>query len=98
VRFQAVGQDTTERKLMEQLLKSRLMLREYSIEHSVDVVVGRVLEEVKRLTCCEYVFFRFVNSEGGIIGADEQAKLNSSLRNKYESNILDSSMFDDWFM
>ncbi len=57
VRFQAVGQDTTERKLMEQLLKSRLMLREYSIEHSVDVIIGRALEEVEKLTCSEYVFF-----------------------------------------
>ncbi|MFW5498203.1 MULTISPECIES: ATP-binding protein [unclassified Maridesulfovibrio] len=96
VRFQAVGQDTTERKLMEQLLKSRLMLREYSIEHSVDVIIGRALEEVERLTCSEYVFFRFIESEDFLIDVDEQAKLNFSLRNKYERNILDAPMFDDW--
>ncbi|WP_320176039.1 ATP-binding protein [Maridesulfovibrio sp.] len=96
VRFQAVGQDTTERKLMEQLLKSRLMLREYSIEHGVDVIIGRALEEVEKLTCSEYVFFRFVESEEFIIDVNEQAELNSFLSKKYEGKMLDAALLDDW--
>jgi PAS domain S-box-containing protein len=96
VRFQAVGQDTTERKLMEQLLKSRLMLREYSIEHSVDVIIGRALEEVEKLTCSEYAFFRFVESKEFIIDINEQAKLNSYLRKRCEENMMDATIIDDW--
>ncbi|ACS79534.1 ATP-binding protein [Maridesulfovibrio salexigens] len=96
VRFQAVGQDTSERKLMEQLLKSRLMLREYSTEHSVDVIIGRVLEEIKRLTCCEYAFFHFVESEDFLLDVSEQVKLNSCLQQKYEGEIFNSYLFANW--
>ena len=96
LRFQAVGQDTTERKLMEQLLQSRLMLREYAIEHSVDSIISRTLEDVEKFTCSNYAFFRFVESNDFIIDAEEQAKLNCLLRNKYEREIQNVPQLDDW--
>ncbi|NDV23734.1 ATP-binding protein [Desulfovibrio sp. JC022] len=96
IRFQAVGQDTTERKLMEELLQSRLMLREYSIGHSVEEIVTRILEEVEKLTCSEYAFFRFVESDEFILEVEEQVKLNSFLREKHEVHVSDFSLLDDW--
>ncbi|TIH20149.1 response regulator [Marinifilum sp. JC120] len=101
VRFQAVGQDTTERKLMESLLQSRLMLREYSIKHSVQEIVALILDEVKRYTCSDYTFFRFAESEEFVLDVKEQVLLNRHFINTYDANVVDfgivNSLCDECF-
>lgn len=52
--------DITERKQAERILQSRLNISEYAIEHSLDELLTKVLDEAEALTDSRIGFFHFV--------------------------------------
>ena len=55
--------DITRRKRMEQLLRTRLQIREYADTHSLQEVLQRTLNEAETLTNSQIGFFHFVEAD-----------------------------------
>ena len=53
--------DMTERKQAERVLKARLRISDYALDHSLDELLTKVLDEGEALTGSEIGFFHFVD-------------------------------------
>lgn len=60
LKFQAVGFDTTDRKMAECLLQARLSLREFSDSHSLEELAVHTLEEAERITRSSASFLKLI--------------------------------------
>ncbi len=59
----ALIEDITERKLAEDLMRSRVHLSEYAPKHSLDDLLRETLDEAERLTDSQIGFFHFVDDD-----------------------------------
>lgn len=60
---QAVMRDVTERNRAEALLRASLRLREYGLNHSLDELLTKTLDEAELLTGSEIGFFHFLETD-----------------------------------
>ncbi len=59
----AIARNITEKKLEEEILSSRLKLREYSDKHSLSSLLQKTLDEAEKLTESKIGFYHFVEHD-----------------------------------
>ena len=55
--------DITERKQAERVLQSRIKISQYALNHSLDELLTKILDEAEALTDSQIGFFHFVDAE-----------------------------------
>ncbi len=61
--FLGVGRDITERKRTEDLVRTRLILMEFAVSHSLEELLEKTLDEVSALTHSPIGFYHFVEKD-----------------------------------
>ena len=61
--FAGIGIDIAERKRSEKMLHLRILLIEYSLNHSLEEVLQKALDEVSELTASPIGFYHFVEED-----------------------------------